>query len=170
MLYRPSSFRKTAFALTAAAMVGLSFAPRTSAAQEITANTDCTQFTHDKIQKGENVGLGTKAMCLVQVNEMLGKQLGIKNAFVDVPLKKEGDMFPLVEALEQRNTLLREQLKGLGLKKQEQVLDRQIQGDASAGKCMDAVTQEINAAKAKGPLSPAMKEAFKARIAQCDRA
>jgi hypothetical protein len=126
MLYRPSSFRKSAIALTttAAMLAGTSFFAVTqpASAQQLSSGRGAPACAH-----------------IVDSTE------GIK--------------------CEVRESMRRTEESN----KRGTVANKTSAAAKESVSCMGIVEKDIVAAKAKGPLTPDMKAAFKTRIEKCDR-
>lgn len=145
MLYRPLSFRKTAFALTTvAALAGVSVLSSFPAnAQQatttswtrpdtstVTLDTDCRTF-----QPGV---LGASHYCEIQK----GKLLDARGAAADA--------------------------RGAAADARGAAADARAELAQASGVCIDEITKKILAAKKSGPLSPDQKAQFKAQIERCN--
>jgi hypothetical protein len=139
MLYRPASFRKSAFALTtvvalAGASVLSTFPANAQQAVNYTGTAACASYA---------AGTESALKCAIEQSQLRTKAAITRGA--------ESDR------------------RGAAADARTEAGQRSIQQAQGSTACMEAVDKKIEAAKKAGPLSPDQKVMFKAQIERCDK-
>jgi hypothetical protein len=147
MLYRSSSFRKTAITLTttAAMLAGASLFAVThpASAQQVSSNSGSPACA--SVTDAAKTAQGTAAAIRCEFNQsVLRTQQSAERTKAAIGRGRE------------------EERRGAGAEKTSTAAKDSVS-------CMDLVGKDIAAAKVKGPLTPDMKATFKSRIEKCDR-